>query len=190
MCQLKTKSFFQRNPARMGVLAGGRFLTLTPSLTDTHDPCQLAGETMKNSNRNVVYLEQREKESGIFIASGADFGSVTDASDNFADMLGLSTEQIVGSSTIDYTPDAFEKDFFWARDALLAAGDSPLVFYKCFEYITGAWIPVKITAVCLKDLPGAAICLAQRIAELPFPKKPKQPYQNSLANKVRIFRPK
>jgi PAS domain S-box-containing protein len=124
---------------------------------------------------------------GIAIWLNDEWGTTIDSNEAFPDMLGMSVLQIMGSSALDFTPPAFEPDFWWASEEMQKKGH--LIFYKCFETMEGEWVPVKITAHVLenrKHILGAI----ERIDRLPFPDPPVQPYQRNLRDNVLTFRPR
>ena len=130
--------------------------------------------------------DPEEVTRGFFTLSGIDFSEISDCTQSFADLLGLSTSQELGN-ILDFTPPTFEPDTAWAHAELSA--HSKVTFYQALEFVTGHLIPIKISAVYLTDM-GVTVCCAEKVDKLPFPKKGEQPYQINMGANVAMLKPR
>ncbi len=122
---------------------------------------------------------------GFFTMSGKNFSDISDCSQTFADILGLSWGQVVNSNLLDLTPTIFEEDVQWAQSEINDLGK--VTFFHTLEYITGQLLPVKITAVYISGM-DVTVCGVDKIDRLPYPEISRQPYQKNLKDKLAILK--
>ena len=129
--------------------------------------------------------DPQEVTRGFFTLAGIDFSHISDCTQSFADLLGLSTGQVLGGDILDFTPPTFQQDTAWAHAELSA--NNKVTFYEALEYVTGHLIPLKISAVFLPDV-GVTVCCAEKVEKLP--EKGEQPYQINMGAKLTMLKPR
>tara|TARA_B100000029_G_scaffold230060_2_gene227540 strand:- start:2669 stop:3100 length:432 start_codon:yes stop_codon:yes gene_type:complete len=130
--------------------------------------------------------DPQEVTRGFFTLAGIDFSHISDCTQSFADLLGLSTGQVLGD-ILDFTPPTFEKDTAWAHAELSAK--NKVTFYEALEFVTGHLIPVKISAAFLPDV-GVTVCCAEKVEKLPFPENGEQPYMKNIGDNLTMLKPR